>query len=56
MNNLFLISKNEFYLLISSIVSGLGYEDSINSRNFICDISKFGVKPPKETENINGQT
>lgn len=51
MNNLLEISKNKFYLLISSIVSGLGYEDSINSRNLVCDISKFNVGPSKETEN-----
>lgn len=33
------------YLLISSIVNGLGYEDSINSRNLVCEMSKFIVGP-----------
>lgn len=39
-----ILSKKKFYLLIWSIVNGLGYDDSISSRNLVCDISKFNVE------------
>lgn len=39
-----------FYLLISSIVKGLGYDDSINSRNLVWVISNFNAESSKETK------
>lgn len=37
-------------MFIASIVNGLGYEDSISSRNLVCEMSTFNVDPSTGSE------